>query len=142
MPGTPGERAQLALMALALPAPAALIGVELGFDPAGLRRSPAALLRRTWPAWGSALALAIVLAALAWRRARAFGLPGRERAAWAGFVLALGLPAFVGFLLHRRWPPREPCPHCRKPAARDRETCQECGTPFPAPAPSGIEIFA
>jgi hypothetical protein len=99
-------------------------------------------LRRFLPALGAALALAILLAAAAWRRGRAFGFSSRERTAWAAFVALFGLPAFVGFLLHRRWPSRLPCPHCRARVPRDRNACAGCEAPFPAPAPLGTEIFA
>jgi hypothetical protein len=57
-------------------------------------------------------------------------------------VLLFGVLAFVGFLLHRRWPVREPCPACHARSARDREACSECGAAFPAPGLKGIEIFA
>ena len=57
-------------------------------------------------------ALSAVLAVVAWRRSRSFGLAKRDRVAWVVFVLLLGLPAFVGFVLYRRWPIRLPCPNC------------------------------
>jgi hypothetical protein len=69
-------------------------------------------------------------------------LSRRERGVWAGFVLLFGVPGCAGFLLHRRWPVREPCPHCQARVARDRDTCAECGMPFPVPVLKGIEIFA
>jgi hypothetical protein len=141
------EQSTLFLMALALPAPAlqlalqsflALVGEPGHVEPGTL----GAMLQRTWPSLLAVFALSSLLAALAWRRARAFGLSRREQAVWAGFVLLFGVPGCVGFLLHRRWPVREPCPNCQARSPRDRETCAECGAPFPAPAPKGIEIFA
>jgi hypothetical protein len=62
--------------------------------------------------------------------------------AWMVFVFLFGIPGFLGYLWHRRWPVRLPCPACRSDAPRDRDNCARCGTPFPAPAPNGLEIFA
>ena len=108
----------------------------------GYRAAFAAMLKQAWPSLLAVLALSSLLAAIAWRRARAFGLSRREQLVWAGFVLLFGVPAAVGFLLHRRWPVREPCPSCHLRCARDRDACAECGAPFPAPTLKGIEIFA
>ena len=83
-----------------------------------------------------------ILAVLAWRRSRAFGLSRKERITWTVFVLLFGLPAYVGFLLYRRWPIRLPCPNCQARVPRDRMACAECGTRFPDPGLKGIEIFA
>jgi hypothetical protein len=82
------------------------------------------------------------LALLAWRRSRGFGLSRREQVAWVVFVGLFGFLGYVGFRLGRRWPVRVPCPHCGGPAARNRDECAACGTPFPAPALKGTEIFA
>ena len=144
--GNQGGPAQLTLMAVALPAPAALLVGEMLMAAANpfqdYARALSILLKLTWPGLAAALALSIILAASTWRRGGAFGFDGRDRTAWATFVLLLGLPAYVGFLLHRRWPAREACPHCHARSARDRAACMDCGTPFPAPAPIGTEIFA
>jgi hypothetical protein len=69
-------------------------------------------------------------------------LPKREQVAWLAFVFVLGLPAFAGFLLSRRWVIRQPCTTCHALAPRDRPECVKCGTRFPDPALLGIEIFA
>ena len=136
------------LFALALPAPAILLrdravipdggrsGAELSGGVQCHRSNGYGL--RSWPS----CALASVLAVIAWRRSRAFGLRRREQIAWTVFVLLFGFPAYVGFLLYRRWPIREPCPNCHAQAPRDRAACAECGTRFPDPALKGIEIFA
>ena len=132
---------------LGLPAPAFLFVVE----PLFLLRTdripsyPAAfiaLLGTLWPSLLAVVVLASVLAILTCRRSRSFGLPKREQVAWAIFVLLFGLPAFVGFLLSRRWPIRQPCSVCQAQAPRDREACAECGTRFPDPSLKGIEILA
>jgi hypothetical protein len=79
---------------------------------------------------------------MAWRRSRSFGCPKQEQVVWVVFVLLFGLPAYVGFLLYRRWPIRQPCLSCQALVPRDRVACAECGTLFPDPSLKGIEIFA
>jgi hypothetical protein len=140
------EQAQFSMTALALPAPAVLLAagsLKAANDPAqGFATALGAMLKRSWPLLVGVLSLSAVLAAITWRRGRACGLSRRERAMWAVFVLLFGVPACVGFLLHRGWPVREPCPHCHARSPRDRDACAECGTPFPAPVLKGTEIFA
>ncbi len=134
-------------LALAVPVPAILFVVDL-FIAIGIDRTqsyPAvflALLKSSGPSLMVIFALSAVLAIMAWRRSRSFGLAKRERVAWVVFVLLLGLPASVGFLLYRRWPIRLPCPNCHAQAPRDRAACAECRTRFPDPSLKGIEIFA
>ena len=128
------DRAGFALTALALPFPAGLAGFVTfnAAEAAALQGYPPALgrlIREAWPAMAATVALAAVLAVLAWRRARAYGLSGREQAVWAGLVLLFGLPAWVGFLLSRSWPARQPCPRCRARVPRDRDACTGCGAP-------------
>jgi hypothetical protein len=141
------KRAQACLLAIGLPEPAILfvadLLLEIDFDR--IRNGPAILLpllRNSGTSLIVVLALSSILAVTAWRRGRAFGLSKLERIVWAVFVLLLGLAAFVGFLLYRRWPLRQPCPNCHAPSPRDRATCSECGTRFPDPCLKGIEIFA
>jgi hypothetical protein len=144
--GALGGRAEVTLLAIALPAPAALLVSEALMAMANpfqdYAKALGTLMRLSWPGLAVVLVFSIILAAFTWRRCRAFGFAQRERAAWAIFVLLLGLPAYVGFLFHRRWPAREVCPNCQERAARDRDACTECGTIFPAPVPIGTEIFA
>jgi len=135
----PGRWEDVVGMAAALPSPAALAATGARF--AHTADGPA-IRERFLPALAGATALSVVLAAAAWRRARRFGASAREGAAWAAFTALVGLPAFAGFLLHRRWPTLSPCPHCRAPLARDRDVCTRCGTPVAAPPLRGIEIFA
>jgi len=134
-------------LTLALPAPAILYVVEpllvMGIDQ--LQSYPAAvsaMLKSSWPSLMAVFALSLVLAVMAWRRNRAFGLPKREQVAWVVFILLFGVPAYAGFLLHRRWPIRAKCPNCQAQTPRDRAACAECGTRFPDPVLKGIEIFA
>ncbi len=145
--GSVPKKVQDLVGVLGLPAPAILFAlipvIEVGINqikdyPAGLE----ALLKNTWPEFSVVLALSLILAVLAWRRGRAFGLAHKERITWTVFVLLLGLPAFVGFRLYRRWPIRQPCTTCHANVPRDRLACAECGVRFPDPSLKGIEIFA
>ena len=93
--------------------------------------------------WPTLLTTSIASAALAWlcyRRQRQYGLPWTG--VWAVFVLFLGVPGYFGYLAHRVWPSRLPCPNCGRLAPRDRPACMHCGQDFPAPAAKGIELFA
>ena len=144
---TPNGAAERTLTALCLPVPAVLLAGEIFIrsqaDPVpGYPKAVRTALERAWPWLLAVLALSSVLAALVWWRSRAFGLSRRAQTVWAVFVLLFGVPACVGFWLHRRWPVRVSCPHCHARSARDRDACAACGTPFPAPALKGIEIFA
>ena len=138
---------QAFLLALALPVPALVLPIEPGTRMradqgwsygAAVRSTPISSLT----ALAAVLALASVLAVITWRRSRQFGVSRRMQIAWTLFVALFGVPSFVGYLLHRRWPVREPCPSCHEQAARDRAACSHCGTRFPEPALKGIEIFA
>jgi hypothetical protein len=100
------------------------------------------MLGSSWPSLLAVTILALALAFAAWRRARAFGLPGPDQAVWAIFVFLFGIPGYVGYRLHRRWRIRAECPHCHAQAPRDRVACAACDTAFPAPALKGIEVFA
>jgi len=140
------ERTRTALAAVCLPGPALLAGVEammaMEHTSRGYFTALVAILRHTLPAIAVLLAFSAALATAAWLRCRAFGLPARERTAWAAFVLLFGLPAWAGFRLHRRWPVREVCSRCAATSPRDRPACASCGEPFAAPTLKGTEIFA
>ncbi len=135
------------VLAFGIPAPAALFVVdsftEIGFGE--IQNYPAALtalLKNSGPSLIAVLALSLILAVMAWRRSRAFGLSHHEQITWTVFVLLFGLPAYAGFWLYRRWPIRQPCPNCQAQVPRDRVACAGCGTRFPDPSLKGIEIFA
>jgi hypothetical protein len=87
-----------------------------------------------------ACALSTILAILCFRRHLRYS--DRNAVAWALFVFVLGIPGFIGYLLHRRWPIVVRCQHCGVETPRDRDTCLTCSTPFPPPAMKGIEVFA
>jgi len=93
-----------------------------------------------WPALAITAIISIVLAGLCFRHQRKYGLPWTG--AWTVFVLLFGLPGYFGYLAHRVWPARLPCPHCSKRVPRDRPACFACGRNFPSPAMKGIEVFA
>ncbi len=135
------------VLACAVPAPLVLPIADLYYEP--LIEQPGrfaaavrSMLEGVWPWLLTLTGLALLLAVVAWRRARAFGWPAQERAAWAIFVFLLGIPGYAGYRLARRWPPRLECPRCHVPVPRDRRECEWCHSPFPVPAARGIEIFA
>lgn len=103
-----------------------------------------AALRRAWTEmWPALVAVGFVAAGMAgicYRRQKRYALPGT--AVWVALVFLTGVPGWLGYRFHRRWPVLEPCPGCAKPSPRDREACALCGADFPAPAAKGIEVFA
>jgi len=66
----------------------------------------------------------------------------RRHVPWLVLIGLLGLPGYFGYVLHRRWPVRMPCPSCGALAPQDRSVCFNCSQEFPPPAPNGLEIFA
>ena len=98
------------------------------------------LLQEAWPAMLIVMAIGAILAVLAYRRQRRYGLP--HAAGWGAFIFILGIPGWIADRFHRTWPVLEDCPSCGQPAPRDREACLDCGAPFPPPPPKGIEVFA
>jgi len=142
----PNESAAMAMMGIAMPSPALLLTAQALIAtpnrPEGYAARLAKQLRRAAPSLAGVVLLSLGLAATAWKRSEAFGLSRREQIVWAASTAVFGVPAFVGFLLHRPWPAREPCPHCHTLVPRDRIACAACATPFPAPALRGTEIFA
>ncbi len=97
-------------------------------------------LARVWPGLLGHLVLGLALRWACVRRQKKYALPWTKT--WATFVFVFGIAGYVAYLCHRRWPAREDCTECHKPAPRDRDACALCDAPFPAPEPKGIEIFA
>jgi hypothetical protein len=130
------------------PAPFAAIFVCYPWGPAEGRDasslSYSAALKRAvgkeWPTLLAAGLVGVVLACVCYRRQRRYGLPWTG--VWTVFVLLFGLPGYFGYLAHRAWPVRLPCPHCGQQVPRDRPACFACHRDFPRPAAKGIEVFA
>jgi hypothetical protein len=94
----------------------------------------------SWPALLILVAMGVIVAVATYRRQKRFGLPGAIP--WAVFAFVFGIPGWISYRLHRRWPVLEECPACQQSAPRDRDACIECGAEFPTPALKGIEVFA
>ena len=101
---------------------------------------PRALWNDWWPGLLASSLISIVLACFCYHHHRKYGLPWPWM--WTIFVLLFGVPAFLGYLVHRSWPARLACPNCGRLAPRDRPACFACGTAFPPPPQKGIEVFA
>jgi hypothetical protein len=85
------------------------------------------------------LSVALSLVTLLWARRVYFSWP--RAWAWAAFVLAFNLAGLITFRLAADWPRFVPCPSCGKRRAIEAKTCPHCGSGWPAPAASGIEIM-
>jgi len=89
--------------------------------------------------------LHIVGALFAWltyKRQTRYAVSPQQRKLWTIFVFLFGIPGYVGYLTHRKWPVMEECPSCSKAAPQDRDACARCGEEFPEPAKVGTEVFA
>ncbi len=129
-------------MTITMPSAATLAGF-IALDASGRADYSIVLgktLARRWPELAMAAVVGLVLAVLCFRRQRSYGLGGTWF--WTPFVLLFGVPAYFGYLAHRSWAARLPCPSCQQPVPRDRPACFSCGQEFPSPAAKGIEVFA
>lgn len=133
------------------PSPVALAGTVATFGPWELQVDgfegsyPEALgysLRIYWRSLVIAQLVAVALAVLCYRRQVRYGATPAERILWPLFVLALGLPGYVGYRFGRSWPALEACPGCHAEVPRDRDGCARCEAAFPAPSLLGTEVFA
>jgi hypothetical protein len=100
------------------------------------------MFEQSWLSLVGVAVVSLVLATATWWHSDRFALPLRERLAWWVFVTLLGLPGFAGYLLHRRWPLREKCPHCLAVTPLATGACARCDKRFPGPIPKGTEVFA
>ncbi len=128
---------------VALPMLAVLGVPEMGQEQhpeTGYWKALCSTLRIAWPAITGLLVLGVVLGWATIRRQKKSGLPYRRT--WAVFVFLFGVPGYLAYLCHRRWPVREECGQCHAAAPQDRGACAFCDAPFPDPAPKGIEVFA
>jgi len=142
------EFMEKATVSLAAPSPTSIAGVVVCY-PWGPAECPESLeysvalgkaFAKFWPVLLVTGIVSVVLAYVCYRRQQKYGLPWTW--VWTVFVLLFGLPAYFGYLAHRAWPARLPCPHCGRSVPRDRPACFACGREFPAPSPKGIEVFA
>jgi hypothetical protein len=141
------QRGDGLLFAWVLPVPVVLPAVEalimVRADMAdGYLDGCRLMLYESWVALIGVSIISLALAATTWWHSTRFALPLRERIAWWFFVALTGLPGFVGYLLHRRWPLREKCPHCQAVTPLENGACAWCEQRFPGPAPKGTEVFA
>jgi hypothetical protein len=109
-------------------------------EAAGYRAALGRALGELWPGVAVAFLLAAASTWFGLRRQRQYALPGSP--AWAAFVFLLGVPGLLGYLFHRAWPVRKPCPACHAQVPRDRDACAACHAAFPEPAREGTEVFA
>jgi hypothetical protein len=141
------QRIDGVLLAWVLPIPAVLPAVEplimVRGDMADSYRDGFRLMvEESWVSLIGVGLASLALAAATWWHSARFALPPRERIVWWFFVALTGLPGFVGYLLHRRWPLREKCPHCQAVTPLETGACAWCEQRFPGPAPKGTEVFA
>ncbi len=147
-PEPPGEIENWAAVAVApLPLPLALVSfttivTRATNNPAGpgVREPLKDLVATFGLPYLALLAVSSVFAVYAYRRQRVYD--PTSATAWAVFVFLFGPPGIIGYLLHRRWPPRAACAHCGKWVPCDRMRCTVCREEFSAPALKGIEVFA
>ncbi len=86
--------------------------------------------------------LSVIFAFLCYRRQVRYGARGSERIIWPLFVLALGLPGWIGYRFGRTWPVLAACETCGATAPRTAETCNRCTTEFASSPRLGTELFA
>lgn len=99
------------------------------------------VLGQAWPSYLVLAALSLLLTLASMEFARRHGVSRRERAVWGCYVFLFGIPGFVGFWLHRRWPLRLACPQCGGKIALTQPACPACGGMLLDAKPKGTEIF-
>ncbi len=85
--------------------------------------------------------LSLVLAVIALFWARSVRIPWAQAWFWAVFVLAFDLSGFVTFWLLADWPRFVDCARCGKKRPIEENLCPHCGSPWPTPEATGIEIL-
>jgi hypothetical protein len=135
-----------------MPSPLPLGGMLAVFGPGTLLEKGRHMatywtaLGRVLVAFSPALIIAQLLAAglavLCYRRQVRYRVSGSERFIWPLFVLALGLPGWVGYRFGLSWPVLDSCLACGVDVPRNREDCANCEAEFPGPELKGTEVFA
>jgi hypothetical protein len=88
------------------------------------------------------LALGVVLGVIGtFLLARRHNFSRSRTIAWCLLAVGLGIPAMLLFPFLLDLPARPPCPACKKARSVAADFCPHCGKPFPAPQPTGTEIF-
>jgi hypothetical protein len=130
-------------IAVTIPSPltAAVVGSIANINwRVDFHRAVTRYLSDTWQLLLVLCAVSTVLACFCYRRQRRMALPWTW--VWVGFVFIFGVPGFLAYRFHRRWPVMDSCPACDREAPHDREKCSSCGVEFPRPTMKGIEVFA
>jgi hypothetical protein len=143
------NRLEAAVASAIVPVPALMGAAAFALIPYGMVSSGQAssfadgLQKTLSDFWPGGLGLAVVSAALALSVLRKERNDCRPHPGWmAGFVFALGVPAFLAYLANRRPEPTGACPACGRVVPKARTACARCGGDFPAPALKGTEVFA
>jgi len=86
-------------------------------------------------------AFSLVLAAVTFVWARRVRMPAGRALLWAAFTLLFNIAGLIVFRLCSDWPRSVPCAACHRMRRIDEAHCPSCGAGWPAPSPSGTEIF-
>jgi hypothetical protein len=141
------ERSEGLLLAWAVPVPAVFPALQpllmvLGDMTNSYLDGWRLMLGQSWLSLVGVALVSLALATATWRHCERFALPLHERLVWWVFVALMGVPGFAGYLLHRRWPLRQKCPHCLATTPLATGACAWCLKRFPGPIPKGTEVFA
>jgi len=145
-----GEYSETLLIGLFFPAPIIVntgvfliypLEMWIGGPVDTFQAALAASVRSLMPALIEVNALAAILAWMCYRRQKRYAVSPRQAVVWTIFVFLFGLPGFVGYLYHRRWPVLESCPACDRTVPHDRQACSSCSSDFPEPATIGTEVY-
>lgn len=90
---------------------------------------------------GFLLAGSVISALLTAWLARRYAFTRRRAIGWTVGNLLLGFLGLLAMLAILDWPALVPCPACGRRRRIDRENCEHCAAPFPAPKADGTEIF-
>ncbi|MBI2298852.1 MAG: hypothetical protein HYU66_07875 [Armatimonadetes bacterium] len=103
------------------------------------RPTTAPEVRGRWACLAVGALAGLLAAVLTLRRQRRWA--GRCTAAWGVLAALFGLPGYVGYLTHRRWPARVKCPGCGKPTPCDHPRCIGCGDELPGPEARDTDVI-